>query len=143
MKQRKTRTRRKRTGEMPARSDVRRHNLRLPGCWHGGDDIVPIPRTKRRKYLQENIGALDVNLTSADLARIEEVAPNMPSPANVIPTGRCRWSIDKLKQRHLACAAARASCLRHWPGTYYDLFRYVRRRGTITLANIVCTISPR
>ena len=31
--------------------------------------------TKRRKYLQENIGALDVNLTSADLARIEEVAP--------------------------------------------------------------------
>jgi diketogulonate reductase-like aldo/keto reductase len=53
---------------MPARSDVRRHNLRLPGCWHGGDDIVPIPGTKRRKYLQENIGALDVNLTSADLA---------------------------------------------------------------------------
>jgi aryl-alcohol dehydrogenase-like predicted oxidoreductase len=40
-----------------------------------GDDIVPIPGTKRRKYLQENIGALDVNLTNADLARIEEVAP--------------------------------------------------------------------
>jgi aryl-alcohol dehydrogenase-like predicted oxidoreductase len=39
-----------------------------------GDDIVPIPGTKRRKYLQENIGALDVELTSADLARIEEVA---------------------------------------------------------------------
>jgi aryl-alcohol dehydrogenase-like predicted oxidoreductase len=53
-----------------------------------------------------------------------------------------RQSISS-KQRHLACAAARASCLRHWPGTYYDLFRYVRRRGTITLANIVCTISPR
>jgi aryl-alcohol dehydrogenase-like predicted oxidoreductase len=40
-----------------------------------GDDIVPIPGTKRRKYLQENIGALDVNLTSTDLARIDEVAP--------------------------------------------------------------------
>ena len=40
-----------------------------------GDDIVPIPGTKRRKYLQENVGALDVILTSADLARIEEVAP--------------------------------------------------------------------
>jgi aryl-alcohol dehydrogenase-like predicted oxidoreductase len=40
-----------------------------------GDDIVPIPGTKRRKYLQENIGALDVNLTSEDLARIDEVAP--------------------------------------------------------------------
>ena len=39
-----------------------------------GDNIVPIPGTKRRKYLQENIGALDVTLTSEDLARIEEVA---------------------------------------------------------------------
>jgi len=40
-----------------------------------GDDIVPIPGTKRRKYLQENVGALDVDLTSKDLARIDEVAP--------------------------------------------------------------------
>lgn len=40
-----------------------------------GNDIVPIPGTKRRKYLQENIGALDVILTEEDLARIEEVAP--------------------------------------------------------------------
>src|SRR5436189_5544633 len=39
------------------------------------DDIVPIPGTKRRKYLQENIGALNVDLTSKDLERIEEVAP--------------------------------------------------------------------
>ena len=40
-----------------------------------GNDIVPIPGTKRRKYLQENIGALDVTLTSKDLARIDEVVP--------------------------------------------------------------------
>src|SRR5438552_2476730 len=40
-----------------------------------GQDIVPIPGTKRRKYLQENIGALDLDLTSQDLARIDEVAP--------------------------------------------------------------------
>ena len=40
-----------------------------------GDYIVPIPGTKRRKYLQENIGALDVDLTSEDLKRIDEVAP--------------------------------------------------------------------
>lgn len=40
-----------------------------------GHDIVPIPGTKRRKYLQENIGALNVSLTSDDLGRIEEVAP--------------------------------------------------------------------
>jgi len=40
-----------------------------------GEDIVPIPGTKRRKYLQENVGALYVDLTAADLARIDEVAP--------------------------------------------------------------------
>ena len=40
-----------------------------------GNDIVPIPGTKRRKYLQENVGALDVALTTKDLAHIDEVAP--------------------------------------------------------------------
>ncbi len=40
-----------------------------------GDDIVPIPGTKRRRYLEENIGALDVTLTAEDLAAIEAVAP--------------------------------------------------------------------
>jgi aryl-alcohol dehydrogenase-like predicted oxidoreductase len=40
-----------------------------------GSGIVPIPGTKRRKYLQENIGALDVDLTNEDLARIDEVVP--------------------------------------------------------------------
>jgi aryl-alcohol dehydrogenase-like predicted oxidoreductase len=40
-----------------------------------GDDIVPIPGTKQRKYLEENVGALNVTLTSADLRRIAEVAP--------------------------------------------------------------------
>jgi len=40
-----------------------------------GEDIVPIPGTKRRRYLQENIGALDVDLTNKDLERIDEVAP--------------------------------------------------------------------
>jgi aryl-alcohol dehydrogenase-like predicted oxidoreductase len=40
-----------------------------------GGDIVPIPGTKQRRYLEENIGALDVELTSADLEEIEEVAP--------------------------------------------------------------------
>jgi len=40
-----------------------------------GEDIVPIPGTKRRKYLEENLAAVDITLTAADLARIEEVAP--------------------------------------------------------------------
>jgi aryl-alcohol dehydrogenase-like predicted oxidoreductase len=40
-----------------------------------GNNIVPIPGTKRRKYLQENIGAVEVMLSAEDLERIEEVAP--------------------------------------------------------------------
>jgi aryl-alcohol dehydrogenase-like predicted oxidoreductase len=40
-----------------------------------GEDIIPIPGTKRRKYLEENAGALNVTLTTDDLRRIEEVAP--------------------------------------------------------------------
>ncbi|MFL5310156.1 MAG: aldo/keto reductase, partial [Myxococcales bacterium] len=40
-----------------------------------GDDIVPIPGTKKRKYLEENAGAVGVKLTQEDLRRIDEVAP--------------------------------------------------------------------
>jgi aryl-alcohol dehydrogenase-like predicted oxidoreductase len=40
-----------------------------------GDDVVPIPGTKRRSYLEDNAGAVDVRLTPEDLAAIEEVAP--------------------------------------------------------------------
>lgn len=40
-----------------------------------GEEIVPIPGTKRRKYLEENVGAPDVKLTAEDLRRIDEVAP--------------------------------------------------------------------
>jgi aryl-alcohol dehydrogenase-like predicted oxidoreductase len=40
-----------------------------------GDDIVPIPGTKRRRYLDENIGALDVHLTTEELAEIDAVLP--------------------------------------------------------------------
>jgi aryl-alcohol dehydrogenase-like predicted oxidoreductase len=40
-----------------------------------GDDVIPIPGTKRRKYLQENVGALNVTLSAGDIRRIDEVAP--------------------------------------------------------------------
>ncbi len=40
-----------------------------------GDDIVPIPGTKRVKYLDENIGALEVKLSRADLDRLDEILP--------------------------------------------------------------------
>jgi aryl-alcohol dehydrogenase-like predicted oxidoreductase len=40
-----------------------------------GNDMVPIPGTKRRQYLEENVGAINVTLTRADLERIDEIAP--------------------------------------------------------------------
>lgn len=40
-----------------------------------GNDLVPIPGTKRRTYLEENIAALNVTLTADDLARLDEIAP--------------------------------------------------------------------
>jgi aryl-alcohol dehydrogenase-like predicted oxidoreductase len=40
-----------------------------------GQDIVPIPGTKHVKYLDQNIGALDVQLTSEDLKRLDEILP--------------------------------------------------------------------
>ena len=40
-----------------------------------GNDIVPIPGTKRRRYLEENAGALEVTLTQEDLARIDSIIP--------------------------------------------------------------------
>jgi aryl-alcohol dehydrogenase-like predicted oxidoreductase len=40
-----------------------------------GEDIVPIPGTKRVRYLEENIGALEVKLTDEDLRRLDEILP--------------------------------------------------------------------
>jgi aryl-alcohol dehydrogenase-like predicted oxidoreductase len=40
-----------------------------------GEDIVPIPGTKRRKYLEDNVAALNVRLTKEELRRIDEVFP--------------------------------------------------------------------
>jgi aryl-alcohol dehydrogenase-like predicted oxidoreductase len=40
-----------------------------------GPDVVPIPGTKRRRYLEDNVAAADLELTADDLARLEEIAP--------------------------------------------------------------------
>jgi aryl-alcohol dehydrogenase-like predicted oxidoreductase len=40
-----------------------------------GDDVIPIPGTKRVRYLDENIGALEVRLSDADLKRLDEILP--------------------------------------------------------------------
>jgi diketogulonate reductase-like aldo/keto reductase len=50
-----------------------------------GDDIVPIPGTKRRQYLEENAGAADVQLTPEELDRIESAFPKGPTSGDRYP----------------------------------------------------------
>ncbi|NKQ58928.1 aldo/keto reductase [Amycolatopsis sp. K13G38] len=49
--------------------------LALAWVQHKGVDVVPIPGTKRRKYLEENVAAVDLALSEEDIARIEAAAP--------------------------------------------------------------------
>ncbi|MGK7377453.1 aldo/keto reductase [Planococcus sp. 1R117A] len=65
----------KKVEEMAKDKGCRPAQLALAWLLAQGEDIVPIPGTKRVKYLEENIGALEVELSSADLKRINEIAP--------------------------------------------------------------------
>ena len=49
--------------------------LALAWVLHQGEDIVPIPGTKRRRYLKENVAASEIELTDDELARLDEAAP--------------------------------------------------------------------
>jgi aryl-alcohol dehydrogenase-like predicted oxidoreductase len=51
-----------------------------------GDDLVPIPGTKRVSYLLENLGALDVTLTDAELDRIDAILPKGAAAGDRYPT---------------------------------------------------------
>jgi aryl-alcohol dehydrogenase-like predicted oxidoreductase len=64
-----------RVREIAAEKDVTPGQLALAWLLHRGDDIVPIPGTKRRRYLEENAAASEIELTQDDLARIDEAAP--------------------------------------------------------------------
>jgi aryl-alcohol dehydrogenase-like predicted oxidoreductase len=59
-----------------------------------GDDIVAIPGTKRRAYLEENLGALDVQLTEDDRAQIEAFAPKGVAAGERYPAAMMRFVND-------------------------------------------------
>jgi aryl-alcohol dehydrogenase-like predicted oxidoreductase len=65
----------KRVEEIGKEKGCKPSQLALAWVLAQGNDMVPIPGTKRRKYLEENIGALSVKLTKEDLRRIDEVFP--------------------------------------------------------------------
>jgi aryl-alcohol dehydrogenase-like predicted oxidoreductase len=65
----------RRVEEMAKQKGCKPSELALAWVLAQGDDIVPIPGTKRRKYLEENVGAINIQLTPEDLRRIDEVFP--------------------------------------------------------------------
>src|SRR3954471_13373918 len=65
----------RRVEEMAREKGVSAGQLALAWVLHRGQDVVPIPGTKRVRYLEENVAAADVALSSDDLERLEEIAP--------------------------------------------------------------------
>jgi aryl-alcohol dehydrogenase-like predicted oxidoreductase len=61
--------------EIAAEKDVTPSQLALAWLLRQGDDIVPIPGTKRVRYVEENLAATAIELSVEDMARIEEAAP--------------------------------------------------------------------
>ena len=60
---------------MATEKDATPGQLALAWVLAQGNDIVPIPGTKRTSYLRENVGAAEVVLTSEDLQRLDKIAP--------------------------------------------------------------------
>jgi aryl-alcohol dehydrogenase-like predicted oxidoreductase len=64
-----------RVRELAEEKGVTASQLALAWILHQGEDIVPIPGTKRRRYLEENVAATEIELTEDDLRRLDEAAP--------------------------------------------------------------------
>ena len=71
--------------EIAAQKGCTAGQLALAWVLAQGQEIVPIPGTKRISYLEENLGALQVQLTEDDLQQIEEVAPRSAIAGNRYP----------------------------------------------------------
>jgi aryl-alcohol dehydrogenase-like predicted oxidoreductase len=65
----------KRVQEIAKRKGATAGQMALAWVLAQGDDVVPIPGTKRRKYLEENAGAVDIKLNEADIAELEAAVP--------------------------------------------------------------------
>lgn len=61
--------------ELAAAKGITAGQLALAWVQHRGEDVVPIPGTRRQRYLEENLAALTVELSPQDLAAIEAAAP--------------------------------------------------------------------
>ena len=73
-----------------AQGAARPRRSRSPGCSRRATDIVPIPGTKRRRYLEENVAAPDVRLDAADLARLDQAFPPGITAGERYPAGQMK-----------------------------------------------------
>ncbi|GII61174.1 oxidoreductase [Sphaerisporangium krabiense] len=65
----------RRVEEIAGAKGVTAAQLSLAWVLAQGEDVVPIPGTKRRSYLEQNVAALDIALTADELAELEKAAP--------------------------------------------------------------------
>jgi aryl-alcohol dehydrogenase-like predicted oxidoreductase len=77
----------RRIEEMAAEKGCTPAQLALAWVLAQSEDIVPIPGTKRRKYLEENVAALDVEITQEELKQIDEIAPKGAAAGMRYPEG--------------------------------------------------------
>jgi aryl-alcohol dehydrogenase-like predicted oxidoreductase len=78
-----------------------------------GDDIVPIPGTKRRKYLEENAAAADLRLTVDDLRRLSEVFPSGAASGTRLPGTHDesgQWLMRRRTSRSINCRGTFPAC---------------------------------
>jgi aryl-alcohol dehydrogenase-like predicted oxidoreductase len=80
-----------RVTEMARRNEVTPGQLALAWVLAQGDDIVPIPGTKRRSYLDENAAASSIELTGEDLAQLHELAPKGAAAGMRYPEAMMRY----------------------------------------------------
>jgi len=61
--------------DVAAKKDATPAQIALAWLLHKGDDIVPIPGTKRRRYLDENIGAASIELDAGEMRELDDALP--------------------------------------------------------------------
>lgn len=80
--------------EIASKKNCTSSQLALAWLLAQGEDIIPIPGTKKRRYLKENIGAVDVTLSSADLKSIDDLIQRYPNIGNRYNEGSMKL-VDK------------------------------------------------
>lgn len=77
----------RRAGQIAAEKNVKASQLALAWVLAQGEDIVPIPGTRKRRHLEENLAALDITLSTEDLRRLNEAAPIGATAGDRYPEG--------------------------------------------------------